>query len=275
MSDLGTPPPTGFWNRPATWKAIVVVVGYLVFFVVVSQVVARVFDDRIDGDDVVGSAESMFFALVLPIGIGGLALLAFAARLGWLRDIFGPQPIRGRRWMWVAPALVVAIALLRAIGTDWDTWSANEVLMLAVLGACVGFTEELATRGLVVKMLRDAGHAERFVAVVSSLLFAAMHMTNLISGMELNTVLATVAYTFCFGMCMYLSMRVTGSFVTAIVLHAITDPTGILASGGVDQSVDGNTTNAPVAIAGLLTTVMMVFALVAAFRVRGKIGVTG
>jgi membrane protease YdiL (CAAX protease family) len=271
MSDLETQP-IGFWNRPASWKAVLLVVGYLVFFLAVSQVVALVFDDQIDGDNVVGDAESTFFALVLPIGIGGLALLAFTAKVGWLGDIFGPQPIRGRRWMWTAPVLVLTIALLRFIGTDWDTWSADELLMLAVLGVCIGVTEELATRGLVVKMLRDAGHAERYVAVVSSLLFAAMHMTNLISGMALNTVLATVAYTFCFGMCMYLSMRVTGSFVTVIVLHGLTDPSGILASGGVDQSVDGNTTNAPVAIAGLLTTVLLVFAVVAAFRVRGKVG---
>lgn len=263
--------PAGFWSRPAAWKALLLVVVYLVFFLAVSQLINLVFADQIDADNVVGDAESTFCGLVLPVAIGGLGLLAFTAKLGWLRDIFGPQPIRGRGWMWIAPILVVVIALLRLAGTEWDDWSVDEILMLAVLGVCIGVTEELATRGLVVKMLRDSGHAERFVAVVSSLLFAAMHMTNLIAGMALDTVLATVGYTFCFGICMYLSMRVTGSFVTVIVLHGITDPSGIFASGGVDQSVDGNTTTSPVAIAGLLTTVMLVFAVVAAFRIKGKV----
>ena len=69
-----------------------------------------------------------------------------------------------------------------------------------------------------------AGHGERFVAVVSSLLFALMHTVNFISGMEVSTVLATVVYTFGFGMCMYLTMRVTGTIWAAIVLHGLTDP---------------------------------------------------
>ena len=83
------------------------------------------------------------------------------------------------------------------------------------------------------KMLRDAGHGERFVAVVSSVLFALMHLVNLFAGMELTTVLGTVVYTFCFGMCMYLTMRVTSTLWAAIVLHGLTDPTTILSSGGV------------------------------------------
>ena len=183
------------------------------------------------------SATSIFFALVLPIGLGAIGLLVFCARVGWLRDILGPQPIRGSHWMWLAPVLVVAAIGGHLGGTDWSAWTGGQVAMLALAGVCIGVAEELATRGLAVKMLRDAGRSERVVAFVSSLLFALMHTVNLISGMAVTTVAATVGYTFCFGMCMCLTMRVTGTIWAAIVLHGMTDPTTFLSTGGLDEAV--------------------------------------
>ncbi len=261
---------SGFWNRPATWKAFLLVAGYLVYYVAVSQLIGLLFGDEIDDDNVVANATSMFFALVLPIGLGAIGLLVFAARVGWLRDIFGPQPIRGSRWMWIAPVLVVAAIVGHVGGTDWSDWTAGEVVMMPVAGVCIGVAEELATRGLAVKMLRDAGRSERVVAVISSLLFALMHTINLISGMALGTVLVTVGYTFCFGMCMYLSMRVTGTIWAAIILHGLTDPTTFLSTGGIDEAVS-NQGAGWAAFASIATIAFMLFAVVAAFLVRGRV----
>jgi uncharacterized protein len=172
--------------------------------------------------------------------------------------------------MWLAPVLVLAAIAAHIACTDWGSWSGKQLAYMLVLGACVGFTEELATCGLVVKILRDAGHAEGYVAAVSSLVFALMHTANLISGMALNVVLATVVYTFGFGMCMYLSMRVTGSIWTAIALHGLTDPTTFLASGGGDKSVTGSA-NGATAVAVLATVLLVVFGIVAVFLVRGRV----
>ena len=93
----------GFWNSPATWKAFLFVAGYLVYYLVVSRLVALLFGDEIDGDNPLADATSMFFVLVLPIGLGAVGLLVFTVRVGWLREIFGPQPVAGSRWMWIAP----------------------------------------------------------------------------------------------------------------------------------------------------------------------------
>jgi len=261
---------SGFWNRPATWKAFLLVAAYLVFYLAVSQLVGFLFGDEIDDDNVLANATSMSFALVLPIGLGAIGLLVFSARVGWLRDIFGPQPVRGSHWMWLAPVLVVAAIVGHIGGTDWSEWTGEQVAMLAVAGVCIGVAEELATRGLAVKMLRDAGRSERVVAVVSSLLFALMHTVNLISGMAVATVAATVGYTFCFGMCMYLTMRVAGTIWAAIVLHGVTDPTTFLSTGGIDEAVSPQgaewTTFASVSTVGF-----MVLAVVAVFVVSGRV----
>ena len=82
---------SGFWNRPATWKACLLVAGFLAYYLAVSQLIGFIFGDEIDDDDVLANATSMFFALVLPIGLGAIGLLAFSARVGWLRDLFGPS----------------------------------------------------------------------------------------------------------------------------------------------------------------------------------------
>jgi len=262
----------GFWNLPATWKAFLFVSGYLVYYLVVSQLVGLLFGDEVDADNPLADATSMFFALVLPIGLGAVGLLVFTVRVGWLREIFGPQPIAGSRWMWIAPGLVVAAIVGHLGGTDWSTWTPAEIAMMAAAGVCIGLAEELATRGVAVKMLRDAAHSERFVACVSSLLFALMHTVNLISGMAVSTVAGTVGYTFCFGMCMYLTMRVTGTIWAAIVLHGLTDPTTFLSTGGIDQAVSTSSQgSAWTSVAGFATLAMMLFAVVALFLIRGRV----
>ncbi|SKB10391.1 CPBP family intramembrane glutamic endopeptidase [Aeromicrobium choanae] len=261
--------PRGFWDRPATWKAFAVVGGYLVFYLLVGQITQRVFADQIDEDDILSSASSILLGVALPIAIGALALLAFIAKVGWLSEIFGRQRVPGRRWMWIAPVLVLAAVAAHVAGTDWDYWSGEQLAAMVVVGICVGLAEELVTRGLAVKMLRDAGRTERFVAGVSSLLFALMHTANIFSGMAASVVGATVVYTFAFGMLMYLSMRLTGTIWTAIVLHGLTDPTTFLATGGLDEAVTGSADGAT-AVATVVTVLLIVFGFVSVFLVRGS-----
>ena len=260
-----------FWDRATTWKALLLIVVYLIFYLALGRLIGRVFAEQIDEDDVISSTSSILLGVALPVALGAAALLAFTARLGWLSDIFGPQPIRGRPWMWIGPTLVVVAIGAHIAGIDWTSWSGQQLAAMVVLGACVGLTEELATRGLVVKILRDAGHGERYVAAISSLVFALMHTTNLISGMALNVVLATVVYTFGFGMCMYLAMRVTGTIWAAIVLHGLTDPTTFLDSGGLDKSVTDSASGATT-VALLATVLLVFFGVIAIFLIRGKVG---
>ena len=62
---------------------------------------------------------------------------------------------------------------------------------------------------------------------------------NLFSGQAVTTVAFTVFYTFGFGVLMYLTLRVTGFLVWAMLVHGLTDPTTILASGGIDEVATG------------------------------------
>ncbi|MFE5645029.1 hypothetical protein [Rhodococcus sp. NPDC056516] len=58
-----------------------------------------------------------------------------------------PQPIRGHRWLWNGPILVIAAIVAHLTGTDWSAWTGGEIVALLALGVCVGLAEELITRG--------------------------------------------------------------------------------------------------------------------------------
>ena len=210
----------------------------------------------------------MFFGLLLPVAFGSIVLLAFAASLRWLPELFGRQPVAGRWWMWIAPVVVVTAAVLRAAGTDWSAYSVQVVVLTFVAGLFIGLSEELLTRGIAVNLLRRGGYSERVVMLLSSLLFALLHSANILSGQPVSTVLATMGFTFLYGIAMYLTMRVTGSLIWPILLHAITDPTTFLATGGLDSSV--GQLSPLVTLAGLSVAAYAVLALVSVIFVRGR-----
>ncbi|PCE13388.1 hypothetical protein AUC47_08920 [Microbacterium sp. SZ1] len=258
-----------FWNRGGWWKALLVAAVYIGLYLGASQLIGILFAGQFDLTDQFGSASTLSITLLLPVVVGSLILLAFAASVNWLPELFGRQPGRGRGWMWIAPVIVVLAAVLRAAGTDWSAYSIGVVLVTFAAGLFIGLSEELLTRGLAVNLLRKGGYSERWVMVLSSLIFALLHSTNLISGQALMTVLLTMAFTFFFGVAMYLTLRVTGSLIWPILLHAITDPTTFLATGGIDTAAGAP--NPLLSIAGISVYLYAILTIAALFLVRGHL----
>lgn len=258
-----------FWDSGGFWKAITFAAAYLALYTGVSLIIVVVWGDSVDGRDLFGDPLSVFIGVALPVTIGAVILLAFALSVGWLpRPLFSRQPVRGRGWMWLAPALVVITIVLRVFGIDWGEYTVAVVLTTFLAGIFIGLSEELLTRGVVVTLLRRHGYGEWIVAVVSSAVFGLLHFSNLIGGQSIVVVLPTVGFAFGFGLMMYLTLRVTGNLIWPIVLHALTDPTTFLATGGID--VHGTNTSPLLPIAGLSTIVFLLFALVALVFIRGN-----
>lgn len=259
----------GFWDRGGWWKAVMLAAVYLGLYIGTGWLVGLLWGDLINYDDLFADGLSVFLAVAVPVIVGSILLVAFAASVGWLpKPLFAPQPVRGSWWMWIAPALIVVTILLRVFGIEWSEYSAGVILATFVAGLFVGISEELLTRGLAVTLLRRHGYNEWVVAVLSSLIFALLHTSNLLSGQSIGVVLPTVGFTFGFGLMMYLTLRVTGNLIWPIVLHALTDPTTFLATGGID--VQGTNTSPLLSLAGLSTVVFLAFALIALIFIRGN-----
>lgn len=262
---------TTFWEKGDWWRAVLVAVVYLALYLAAGQAVGALFGDRVDTDDLFASAQSVFFGLFLPLLLGSIVATAFVASLGWFPALFARQPIRGRWWMWIAPVLVLMAVVLRLLGIDYASYAGGVVLVTFAAGLLVGFVEEILTRGIAVKMLRDAGRSEWVVMVVSSAIFAGMHSINLLSGQELVTVLATVGFTFGFGICMYLTLRATGNLIWPMLIHGLYDPTLFLATGAIDEVTNG-TESVFLTLAGPANILFILLAIVALIFVRGRVG---
>ncbi len=256
-----------FWSAGRWWKAVLLIAVYWGVYQLLGLLCGTVFASQIDRENILDPG-TLFFGQVIPIVMSGLLLLLFARSVGWLGDLFGPQPGPRRRWMWLAVVLVLIPVAIRLVATEWSAYSAVTVLTILLLGLSVGFTEELATRGLVVTMLRKGGRGERLAFVLSSVLFALLHSGNILSGQSPTLVLITVIYTFGFGAMMYLSLRATGRLYWAMLLHAATDPTTILATGGIDAHSASAGSEGLIAFAGLFNWAYIILALVAIFLIR-------
>jgi membrane protease YdiL (CAAX protease family) len=259
-----------FWNRGGFWRALLAAVVYLALYLGASLLIGQIWGKEVDGKNILATGASVFFGVALPVIVGSIILAIFALSLGWFRPLFARQPIRGSWWMWIAPALVAIAVLLRLFGINYGQYTVSAVVLMFVAGIFVGFAEEFLTRGIAVKMLRDSGKSEWVVMVLSSLIFALLHSTNILSGQAPLTVLATVGFTFGFGILMYLTLRVTGNLIWPMIIHALYDPTQFLSTGGIDVAATG--AQSPLLVlAGPANIIFVVFAIIALIFVRGRV----
>jgi len=264
-----------FWDKGGWWRPFLVAIVYLVVFNGISFLTSTLFAGLIDAENPFSSGASVFFGIALPILITGILLYLFVLSLGWTREIFGRQPGKGAGWMWIAVVIVVIPIVLRVFATDWPAYTVDTVIATLFLGLCVGFAEELISRGAAVNLLRRGGFGERGVMLLSSAVFGLLHISNLLSGQPLLNVAFTVVYAFGFGVMMYLVLRVTGSIIWPMLLHAATDPTTFLATGGIDAHGENAGAAGLLTIAGVFNYLYLVFAIVAIFLVKGKLSPAG
>jgi membrane protease YdiL (CAAX protease family) len=259
----------GFLNQGGLWRLLLVVAVYVVIYLGAGWVGSQ-FSGDFKGDDLLSSVGSVFFQLTLALIVGAVVLVLFTSYMGWNADLFGRQRVYRSWWMWIAPVVVGLPILFRVLSIDWGRHGVDVVALVFATGLLIGFCEELLTRGIGVKMLRDAGHSEWAVAALSSLVFALLHANNLFSGQAVSTVGFTIIYTFAFGVLMYLTMRVTGFLIAAIVMHALTDPTTILATGGIDEITSDASGSGLVALVGVSTFLLIFTGYVLLIFIRGR-----
>lgn len=250
-----------FWEKGGWWRALLLTAVYFILF----QLLSLLFTPLAVQIEEPASAAGIAVFYVLPELLGAIVLTAFTLSVGWWRQLFARQPITGRGWMWIAIVVVLLFNILRFATIDYGKAGFDVVLTWLLAGLLIGFTEEVLTRGLVVNLMRKAGYREIVVAVISATLFAALHAGNLLNGQPLLATAFQIVYTFAFGILMYLALRVTGTIIAPILLHASTDPSIFLQTA---YPAEGALTG----IAGLGNIAVIAAAAVLIFFIRGRVG---
>lgn len=166
-------------------------------------------------------------AQVLPLVLlTGVLLLDLRRRGLWAQAGLRAPALPARAFLWYLPlALLISSQLWMGVGAEA---SAAE-LALALLGMlCVGITEELIFRGLLLRALEPRGAAA--AALISSLCFALLHLLNLLNGQSLAQTAMQTAFAFAIGLLFALTVRRGGSLLPCIVTHSLFDALSLLAS---------------------------------------------
>lgn len=204
-------------GRRLTYPGFAAVV---VVYLVIIQGGGRIATALLDADDGLTTTRGVIVNLWVPIGAALLFTYAVIAYLGWFGAVMS-ESRRTRRWVWVVP-IILAVCILGAIDyADLADKTVGYVLALVVAAMFVGFSEEGMFRGIGVQVLRAHGLSEGRVALWSSVVFGAVHLTNALATGG-GAVVQAIAVSFA-GYFFYLIRRVSGGNVLNSVLHGMFD----------------------------------------------------
>ncbi|NYF16626.1 hypothetical protein HDC37_001451 [Microbacterium sp. AK009] len=240
--------------RPRVWIGLVIYVAYVAVVFIVQQLSGVPYTAL--GD----SGANLFLGAGLSLIVGAVLLALTTSLLGWWQPALFDRHRSAHKWPIVAAIIMVVALVVNLASTDWGAFDVA-FLAAAIVLLLVGFTEELATRGLLLVGLRSR-LSEVWVWLLTSALFGLMHLVNVLSGQAVGPTLQQVALAFGAGTIFYILRRVTGSLIWAMVLHGLWDFSTFSASHG---------TPAPfVVLGGVLEIVAIVVAFIGvAFVIRG------
>lgn len=237
------------------WQFILIAVAYIAII----QVGGLVFGSGISAEASTETTGNFVKVALIPIAFSAVYAIAVATWLGWWREIIHDgKPVQS--WLKIIPILLLLAA---AAGTSWGnlfSQQASLVLVFVVLVLIVGFTEELMFRGIGVVTFRRDGFPELRVALYTSLIFGAVHLSNAIStGPSAILQAAVVSLT---GYFLYLTKRWAGVIWLAMPVHSSQDFALLSGKLGVDASAS---------VAGVLVILAMVVLAVIVWRRRHQI----
>ena len=208
------PQPAGFTERPYLFTTAIMLTISAAY--VASGVAAAAF-----------KLPAALTNLIANIILAALAAV-LVTRLGlWTRIGFRALPAaRDLRLYWL-PFSLVLINLSFGIAKT----SFGQAALFLALAASVGFVEEIAFRGLILRAIAPLGLWR--AALISSLLFGLAHSLNVLGGANPVYTLLQVGYALALGFAFAALTLRTGAIWPLVIIHALIDFAGFLGSGGV------------------------------------------
>lgn len=214
-----------------------------------------------DNGELIYSITSRFFGIALCLVL--VLYCGFARILKLVRAPFFKGLIA------VLPCWVVALnnfpIIPVALGQARVTDKAENILLYALLCAFVGVFEELAYRGcvfmLILKGSRRSAKDIIKAIVISSALFGAIHLVNLIVGADPLGVILQIGYSFLIGaMCSFVLIK-TGSVWHCALMHAVYNFCGGVVANYGEGSIWTLPEVALTAVVGVIVALYVFFAL--------------
>ena len=204
--------------KPTLTAALIVVVIYSIYLY------AMQYFSGVPYTDVAGSVENLTRFALIPIGGGAILLALFALYSGWWKDLWHDKYKLGKpAWLSLfAIVMIIGIVANFASGNFFSN-PATFLLVGAAAMACVGFSEEILFRGIVLRGARGSGFSETKVMLIVALSFGLWHLANIVLGSPVFAVLIQVTQASIVGGAFYMIFRKSGLLIVPMILHAFHD----------------------------------------------------
>lgn len=169
-------------------------------------------------------ADVILKSIVFPLAAGAVFVAVAVSYLGWWRPVLRESAPGAPKWaMWLVALAMMGFILNMVVGTNWSAITLTHLLMLLASGILVGFNEETINRGVTVTGFRGSGWSETRVALLSAVLFGAMHVPNAMFGVPLAATVVQGVFAFFMGCGFYVLRRVSGSIFVCMAFHGLWD----------------------------------------------------
>jgi len=178
------------------------------------------------------TVEAIIFSLMIPVGLSVVFVVMLISWLGWWKRILS-ESLFIHRWAWIFPVIMVLSII---VVTNYSVLSnASPVMILSLLVSVllVGIGEELMFRGIVLNTMRNVKCiTELRAALWTALIFGGAHISNIFT--EGIFVFAQIAIVSVSGIFFYIVLRVSGTILVPILLHAAWDFSLFSGNIGID-----------------------------------------
>ncbi len=203
-------------SLPYGWFAVIVI-AYLAVIKGVGYIAGQVWDPN----DGLYTTRDVIVQMWVPLGAAFVFTYAVVTALRWWDPVLRERN-RVQRWVWAVP-IIFAVCIAAAIDYgDLADKNIGYILALLVATQFVGWGEEGMFRGIGITTLRSHGLTEGRVALWSSIIFGAVHISNALTGEISRALPQAIAVSFA-GYFFYLIRRVSGGNALNSVIHGLFD----------------------------------------------------
>lgn len=199
--------------RPTPILGVALAIGYIILWIGLAYVFGGDITDIDSGDAIRPFAMSLTICAV--------TLIVVTTILGWWTPVLWERP-RLTGLAWIAPVLMIGVAIVSIATGGVTSMDSDRLLWTVVLAVLVGFSEEMAFRGLALVGMRG-GASELNSFLVATILFSLLHAPNVLLGAEIIGVPIQLVLTFLGGTALYLARRAGGTILVAMVAHGLWD----------------------------------------------------
>lgn len=212
--------------------------------------------------------SATYVTITIEQGLFSIALVVLLRGLGLMKSAGFTKPKEWKQLWLVWPILILAILNGSSLfdGTIViDTSKSDLIILYILLNISVGFVEEILCRGTVlIVMMQKWGRTKKGVClsvVISSLLFALLHITNFFAGrLSLLSTVTQITYAFSFGVFFAACLLRNNSIWPVIIVHAVFDMFGSLNEIALGGSF-GQVSNTNSTLSDALSTIVVTLPL--------------